>query len=203
MKNLEEFINEGAWGYEPEQNDSALDYRADLNMKMLETIYDECFKKVHGGAFEEGEEVPKLDGNDAWDVISSIEHFFEKCTEMFDLNIKGEPEYEKYYYWWRLKDLKKKDIVDLYSDALSKCSADKQFINGWSEPEKMQKSLEKRASILKRYISLRDGYFKKELERDKKRAESTIKFVKNQKDPSNPQKQAEEPAGLGGMSITN
>ena len=75
MRNLEEYIiNEGAWGYDPEQNDSALDYRGDLNLKILEVIYDEGFKKVHGGAFEEGEEIPNLDGNDAWDVISSIEY---------------------------------------------------------------------------------------------------------------------------------
>lgn len=201
MRNLEEYIiNEGAWGYEPEQNDSALDYRSDLNLKMLEIIYDEGFKKVHGGAFEEGEEVPNLDGNDAWDVISSIEHFFEKCTEIFDLNIKDEPEYEKYYYWWRLKDIKKKDIVELYSDALSKCGSDKSFISSWSDPEKMQKSLEKRTSILKRYISLRDSYFKKQLDNDKKRAESTIKLIKDPK-YSNPQKQAV--AGLGGIEITN
>ena len=199
MKKFSEIINEGAWGYEPEQNDSALDYRGDLNLKVLEVIYDEGFKKVHGGEFEEGEDIPKLDGNDAWDVISSIEHFFEKCTEMFDLNTKDQPEYEKYYYWWRLKDIKKKDIVELYSDALSKCASDKSFISSWSEPEKMQKSLEKRASILKRYISLRDGYFKKQLDTDKKRAESTIKFIKNPNDKSNPQKQAE--IRLGGIEI--
>ena len=199
MKKFSEIINEGAWGYEPEQNDSALDYRGDLNLKVLEVIYDEGFKKVHGGEFEEGEDIPKLDGNDAWDVISSIEHFFEKCTEMFDLNTKDQPEYEKYYYWWRLKDIKKKDIVELYSDALSKCASDKSFISSWSEPEKMQKSLEKRASILKRYISLRDGYFKKQLDNDKKRAESTIKFIKNPNDKSNPQKQAE--IRLGGIEI--
>ena len=199
MKKFSEIINEGAWGYDPEQNDSALDYRGDLNLKILEVIYDEGFKKVHGGAFEEGEEILNLDGNDAWDVISSIEYFFEKCTGLFDLNMDKLPEYEKYYYWWRLKDLKKKDIIELYSDALSKCGSDKNFISSWSEPEKMKKSLEKRASILKRYIELRDSYFKKQLENDKKRAESTIKFIKNPK-YSNPQKQAE--AELGGIEIS-
>ena len=64
----------------------------------------------------------------------------------------------------------------------------------------MQKSLEKRASILNKYIQLRDAYFKKQLENEKKRAESTIKFIKDPK-YSNPQKQAV--AGLGGIEITN
>ena len=72
MKNLEEYINEGAWGYEPCQNDSALDYRADLNLRMLEVIYDECFKKVHGGAFEEGEEVAAAAIVDINNKISDI-----------------------------------------------------------------------------------------------------------------------------------
>lgn len=178
MKHFKNFIYEGAWGYDPEQNDSALDYRGDLNLKILEIIYDEGYKKVHGGAFDSDEEVPNLDGNDAWDVISSIEYFFEKCTSLFDLSIKDKPEYEKYYYWWRLEEIKHKNIVELYSDALSKCANDQNFIDSWKEPNKMKKSLEKRANLLKKYSNLRDEYFQNNLKKDKQRIEATIQHIK-------------------------
>ena len=45
MKKLSEYIiEEGAWGYDPDQNDSVLDLRGTMNMKIAETIYDECFQ---------------------------------------------------------------------------------------------------------------------------------------------------------------
>lgn len=185
MKSLNDYITEGAWGYDPQDNDSVLDLRSDIVVTMLEKIYDECFKRVWGGEVEADEEF-HIDGNSAWEAIGTIEYFFERCSnlnEIYDSN--KDPEYEKYYYWWRLKDNKKKDIVELYSDAVSRCASDKEFINDWKEPKKIEKALKERANILKRYSELRDGYFKNVLNREKERAADTIKQVKN-KDHKHP-----------------
>ena len=42
MKSLQEFITEGAWGYEPDQNDGTLDLRGDIFGAICELIYDKC-----------------------------------------------------------------------------------------------------------------------------------------------------------------
>ena len=180
MKSLIEYITEGAWGYDPQQSDAVLDLRSEMIIKMIESVYDECFKMIWGGAFEEGEEIPKLNGNSAWEVVGTIEYFFEKCSALYDIHIeKGNPEYEKYYYWWKLKENHKKDIIDLYSEAISKCASDEEFINSWKEPEEMRKSLKKRAAILKKYSKFRDDYFKHQIELDKQRTDATIQHIKN------------------------
>jgi len=173
MKDLKEYILEGAWGYDPQDTDSALDLRAHINMAILETIYDECFKLIWSNT-----ENITIDGNSAWEAIAQIEHFFEKCTVLWSYS-NNEPEYEKYYYWWKLKSDKKKDIVNLYSDAIERCATDEEFISSWKEPEKMKKSIKQRADKLKKYSKLRDDYFKKQIELDKQKADATIKFVKD------------------------
>lgn len=201
MKKLSEYIvEEGAWGYEPDQSDGCLDFKGDMNLKIAETIYDECFKYVYGGAFDEGEEVPKLDGNSCWGVICVIEHFFEKCKYLFEIGNDDEPEYERYYYWWRLKDRKQKDIVDLYSEAISRCNGDKEFIDSWNEPEKMKESLKKRSEILKKYADMRDAYFKKQISNERNRVNDTINKVNDPNYKPTDWKEAEvveggEPAG--------
>jgi hypothetical protein len=174
MRDLKEYMFEGAWGYDPQQTDSALDLRAEINMTILETIYDECFKRVWSNS-----EGIDLDGNSAWEAIAQIEYFFEKCANLFDIRSNKDPEYERYYYWWRLKRDKKKDIVDLYSEAIQRCASDDEFINSWKEPDKMRKALTERGKILKKYAKLRDDYFKHELELDKQRTDATVKFVKD------------------------
>ena len=175
MKKLSEtIIEEGAWGYEPGQSDGCLDLKGDMNLKIAETIYDECFKRVWSN-----DEGISVDGNSCWEVICLIEHFFEKCKYLFEIGNDDEPECERYYYWWRLKDRKQKDIVDLYSDAITKCNGDEKWIKEWSEPEKMKESLKKRADILKRYSDLRDSHFKKKLTKDRHRIDVTIKTVKD------------------------
>jgi hypothetical protein len=136
MRDLKEYMFEGAWGYDPQQTDSALDLRAEINMTILETIYDECFKRVWSNS-----EGIDLDGNSAWEAIAQIEYFFEKCANLFDIHNEKDPEYERYYYWWRLKKDKKKDIVDLYSEVIQRCASDDEFINSWKEPDKMRKAL--------------------------------------------------------------
>ena len=42
MKNIKDFILEGAWGYEPDQNDSTLDLRGNIFLSICELIYDKC-----------------------------------------------------------------------------------------------------------------------------------------------------------------
>lgn len=173
MKKLSEYIiEEGAWGYDPDQNDSVLDLRGTMNMKIAETIYDECFKRVWSN-----DEGISISGNTCWDVVGTIEYFFEKCKYLFEIGNDDEPEYERYYYWWRLKDRKQKDIVDLYSEAISRCNGDKEFIDSWKEPEKMKESLKKRSEILKKYADMRDAYFKKQISNDRHRVDDTINKV--------------------------
>lgn len=173
MKKLSEYIiEEGAWGYDPDQNDSVLDMRGDMNLKIAEMIYDECFKRVWSN-----DEGISIDGNSCWDVVGTIEYFFEKCKSLFEIGNDDEPEYKKYYYWWRLKELKQKDIVDLYSEAISRCNGDGEFIKSWKEPEQMKESLKKRTEILKIYADMRDTYLKKQISNDKHRVDDTINKV--------------------------
>lgn len=173
MKKLSDFIiEEGAWGYEPDQCDGCLDSKGDMNLKITEMIYDECFKRVWSN-----DEGISIDGNSCWGVICVIEHFFEKCKYLFEIGNDDEPEYERYYYWWVLKDRKQKDIVDLYSEAISRCNSDKEFIDSWNEPEKMKESLKKRSEILKKYADMRDAYFKKQISNDRHRVDDTINKV--------------------------
>ena len=145
------------------------------NMSILETIYDECFKRIWSNS-----ENINIDGNSAWEAIAQIEHFFEKCAEFWSHG-DNDPEYEKYYYWWRLKEDKKKDIIDLYSEAIERCATDEEFINSWKEPDNMKKSLSKRADNLKKYAKLRDEYFNHEAKLDKQKVDATVKFIKDPK----------------------
>lgn len=180
MKTFNDLIIEGAWGYDPLQNDGVLDLKSDIITGILEYIYDECFKLIWGGSFEEGDDIPALDGNSAWEVVGIVEYMLEKTIPMNDCyRSDKDPEYEKYYYWWRLKRDKKKDIIDLYSEAIQKCASDEKFINSWSEPESMKKSLKERGNILKKYADLRDQYFQHELDIEKDRVKATIDHVKN------------------------
>ena len=175
MKSLKQYIYEGAWGYDPQDNDSVLDRRSMLIGGCLEYIYDECFKRIWSNS-----EGIDINGNSAWEAIGTIEYFFEKMTAFDECyNKDKDKEYDKYYYWWKLKDGKKKDILDLYSRAIEICAEDENFINSWKEPEDMIKSLKKRADILKKYAKLRDEYFKHNLDLEKQRVNATVDCIKN------------------------
>lgn len=181
MKKLSEHIlEEGAWGYDPQQNDSVLDLRGDLHLKILEMIYDECHKRVWGGLVDPDDHIT-LDGNSKWDVIGTIEFFFERCPYLDDICIYGENKnsYDRYYYWWKLKRDKQKDIIELYSDAIFQISSDKEFIDSWKEPEQMRQSLRMRAEKLKKYAALRDAYFKKQLDNEHERVLDSLNAVEN------------------------
>lgn len=181
MKKLSNYIiEEGAWGYDPQDNDSVLDLRGDLHLKMLELIYDECHKRVWGGVVDPDDPIT-IDGNSKWDVIGTIEFFFERCPYLSDvcINDDNKDSYDRYYYWWKLKKDKQKDIVELYSDAIFQLSGDKKFIEDWKEPEKMRQSLVVRGEKLKKYASLRDAYFKKQLDNENERILDTVNSVEN------------------------
>ena len=159
-------MNEGSWGYEPDQNDGTLDLRSDIFFGMCELVYDKCSDLG--------------DTSIAWEELGAIEFFFEQFSKIEDFGL-GDKEFEKYYYWWRLMDEKKtKNIVALYEKLLNMCKKDEDWINDWKEPDKMRKSLEDREEVLnkwKKLLSDRTEY-EKEIERKrntmKKDAEAEV-----------------------------
>lgn len=144
MKSLYQYLTEGAWGYNPDQNDGTLDLRGNIFSTMCEMVYDKCSKKPRS---------KDLETQYAWESIGAIEYFFEEFTKMDDFGI-GDKEFDKYYYWWRLIELKQKNIVELYEKLLNTCVNDEEWISGWKEPEKMRESLEKRKNVLKHWKAL-------------------------------------------------
>ena len=145
MKSLAQYLTEGAWGYEPDQNDGTLDLRGNIFFAMCEMVYDMCKENASSETF----------GTDrAWEALGAIEYFFEEFTKMDDFGL-GDKEFDKYYYWWRLVDKKKtKNIVDLYEKLLNRCKNDKEWIDEWKEPEKMKSSLNTREQVLRRWKKL-------------------------------------------------
>ena len=163
MKNIKDFILEGAWGYEPDQNDGTLDLRGNIFLSICELIYDKCSGKDHKSY---------SDIDVAWESLGAIEFFFEELTNIEDFQC-GDKEFDKYYYWFRLMDDKKsKNIIDLYERLLNKCKNDEEWINNWKEPEKMRESLQKREQNLQRYKKLLEDRTEFEKEAAKKRKES-------------------------------
>lgn len=145
MKPLYQYLTEGAWGYKPDQNDGTLDLRGNIFSAMCEMVYDMCSKNPYSKDFAT---------DHAWESIGAIEYFFEEFTKMDDFGL-GDKEFDKYYYWWRLAEIKKsKNIVDLYETLLNKCVNDEEWISGWEEPEKMKESLEIRKQVLNRWRTL-------------------------------------------------
>ncbi len=170
MKNIKDYILEGSWGYEPDQNDGTLDLRGDTWLSICELIYDKC-NETHN----------KFKTDFAWESLGNIEFFFEVLSETKEFGLNDEHEFNKYYYWWRLIDKKKnKNIIDLYKKLLNQCKSDKKWIEDWKEPEKMQASLEKRELVLQRYEQLfeeRKAYekeIKKQQKADVKQIETII-----------------------------
>ena len=156
-------LNEGAWGYEPDQNDGALDLRGDIFRAICKLVYEKCEEGLHKGT------------DYSWEALGNVEFFFESLSDIPDFGI-GDKDFEKYYYWWRLNDLDKKNIVELYGKLLKQCKSDKKWISGWSEPEKMEKSLKKREKNFEKYQKLLDARTAYEKKMDKER-ESAAKDV--------------------------
>ena len=149
MKNLNEFINEGSWGYEPNEGDAPLDLRGDLYKEICELIYDKC-------------ESYSKDTGCAWAALGNIEHFFEEVTKMEGFPLGDKNDSDKYYYWFRLIDKDHKNIFELYDKLLNQCVGDEKWIEDWEDPDKMRKSLEKRKKISEKYDKLMKDHIKKE-----------------------------------------
>jgi len=160
MKNLKEFINEGSWGYEPNENDGALDLRGGIFKDICELIYDTCNKNHYDSK--------EFETDYAWEALGNIEHFFEQVTKMegFSLSSKNKSnkEPDKYYYWFRLIDKEHKNIFELYNKLLNQCQNDEKWIENWEDPNKMKKSLEKRKKISEEYDALMKKHIEKQQE---------------------------------------
>lgn len=169
MKHLNEYIlNEGAWGYNPDQNDGTLDLRGDILFAICELIYDKCTLKSGHKSYSETDI--------AWEALGNIEYFFEELTKIESFRLDDEKEYEKYYYWWRLIEKKKsKNIIELYEKLLTKCEKDQKWIENWKDPNKMRESLVNRHKVLDRMKSLFEA--KKEHDKEVKKTQKLLKDV--------------------------
>ena len=155
MRKLGEILNEGSWGYEPDQNDGTLDLRGDIFFAICELVYDKCSDLG--------------DTSIAWEELGAIEFFFEQFSKIEDFGL-GDEKFDQYYYWWRLMDKKKtKNIVALYERLLNMCKKDEKWINDWKEPDKMRKSLEDREEVLNKWKKLLSDRTEHEKELAKKR----------------------------------
>lgn len=160
MKRLADFLLEGSWGYEPDQNDSTLDLMGDITMDICELVFDRCRKN-------------RSDADSCWHALGNIEYFFEELAKMSDFPCGDEP-FNKYYYWWRLVDKKNKNIVSLYNDLLQVCENDNDWISEWKEPDKMMESLRKRREISETYQKLFNDRQEYEAELDRQRKDREL-----------------------------
>ena len=155
---------EGSWGYDPNDGDGPLDMRFDINLSMFESVYDKCKKCI-----DDAEK--KHEPDQAWDAIGNIEYFFDRATMLDNLADDPKRDFEKYDFWWKLKQRKGKDIIQLYQKALKLCAKDKQWINGWREPKRMLASLKRRHKFIDKLFRIqkrKDDYEKKLKEKRKK-----------------------------------
>lgn len=162
--NSNNILNEGSWGYDPNDGDGSLDMRFDINLSTFEQIYDKCKKTLDDAK-------RKHESSWAWDVVGQIEYFFDRATSLDNLADDPDKNFEKYDFWWKLQDRKKKDILELYKEALDVCEKDKHWINGWSEPKRMIVSLKRRHKFLDKMLKIqeqKDNYEKKLKEKQAK-----------------------------------
>lgn len=111
---VKQSLNEGSWGYEPLDSDSALDLRAEILDNVLDVVYDSCKRWTDKG----GEHA-----NSAYDVMGCIQYFLEHLH-------KGYTNKEAARF------------IKLYDECLAKCKADTNWINAWKKPEVMKYQLE-------------------------------------------------------------
>lgn len=168
--NSNNILNEGSWGYEPNDGDAPLDMRYDINLSIFEKIYDKCKKDVNNA---KKEHYPSW----AWDVIGQIEYFFDRATSLDNLADDPNKKFQKYDFWWKLKNKKKKDILELYKEALDICEKDKHWINEWKEPKRMIASLKRRHKFLDKMLKIqeqKDNYEKRIREKQTKNNKQEI-----------------------------
>lgn len=133
MKTLTQ-LNEGAWGYGSLDNDYVLDDR------------DELLKKLHKNFMIKIKQNLK-DTQDCWNNIGLIDWY---CEAMIVLK------QEYFLYEDRYK------IFETYEQSINTVGQDIDWINNWSEPEKMQKALEfAREKLIKHQEALEKAHNRK------------------------------------------
>jgi flagellin-specific chaperone FliS len=170
-------LNEGAWGYEPDDSDSFGYHDSNLKDDIAEMVYDTCLDDIKL-ARKQKRDFDK--GNIYWNVVGLIEKYFDAIPS-FD-SFREEKGQEKYYVWWKLIHDRKKNIIKLYREAVEACADAKGWIEEWDKPDKMRKSLAKRKKILAKYEKLLDDKIKQEEKYENYRKKHNFTFPKYVKD---------------------
>jgi hypothetical protein len=153
MKSLKQLC-EGAWGYEPDQNDGTLDLRYVIWGDICEAVYDKCKSYI----------TVKKNTHDwdlaswSWEALGALEYFIDAFPICDGFSLGTEKEYDRYYYWYRMIDNTGKDIFSLYEKCLTICENCDKWIKDWHDPEAMRQSLEHRRAILETWKSLYSEY---------------------------------------------
>lgn len=178
MKSLKELC-EGAWGYEPNQNDGTLDLRCVIWRDICEAVYDKCKSYI-----TVKKNTPEWDlASWAWEALGGLEYFIDAFTKCDDFGLGTQHEFDRYYYWFKMREDEKKDVFDLYEKCLIICEDCEKWINDWKEPEAMRQSLEHRRAILetwKRLITEHDAFeaeCKRKQEEDQKQSDGQVVAV--------------------------
>ena len=153
MKSLRELC-EGSWGYEPNQNDGTLDLRSVIWRDICETVYDKCKSYITVKKNTSEWDLASW----AWEALGALEYFIDAFTKCDDFVLDTGREFDRYYYWLRMKEDEKKDIFDLYEKCLIICEDCEKWINDWQDPEAMRQSLEHRRAILETWKRLCSEY---------------------------------------------
>lgn len=69
---VKQSLNEGSWGYDPQDSDSALDLRDIILDKVLDVIYDTCKKQLDKGKCH------------PYNVVGVIQYFMENLTKGYN-----------------------------------------------------------------------------------------------------------------------
>ena len=111
MKELKDFIIEGAWGYEPSASDSAMD--------LIDKFKDDYVNYL-GNKLS----IAK-DAQTSYDFIALVERW---AAGLEPLGIY-------------LNDSKIKNYVKAYQKAVKQCLADKKWLDTWNDPSAVRKEL--------------------------------------------------------------
>lgn len=122
-------LNEGAWGYGTDDSDQSLDEFADFIEpdKIINKLKKKCKK------------VPK-DGEDAWNNVCLCDLVIDMLMSTNECGYHVDAE-----------------LVDYILKAIDVCVNDKEWVDGWKEPDEMNKSL----------TNLRDKYEGMKVEKEK------------------------------------
>lgn len=113
-------LNEGSWGYEPLESDSALDFKGDI----INNVFNECLEAVNGRYKGELISDKNTRATAQWDGIGNFMFFVEKLYKDFPIFNRDN---EKWI----------KDCKQAFKDVRSNHG----WIESWDKPEKMRKTI--------------------------------------------------------------